>query len=70
MKVNECMTHDVKIVRPDQSIQEAALVMREIDAGLLPVGDNDKLVGMITDRDIAVRAVADGKDRRRRSATR
>jgi len=61
MKVSECMTRDVKIARPEQTIQEAARLMREIDAGLLPVGDNDKLVGMLTDRDIAVRAVADGK---------
>jgi CBS domain-containing protein len=55
------MTRDVCIAAPDQTIQEAARVMAEIDAGSLPVGENDRLVGMITDRDIAVRAVAQGK---------
>ena len=51
----------VKIARPEQTIQQAAMVLAEIDAGLLPVGDNDRMVGKITDRDIAVRAVANGK---------
>jgi CBS domain-containing protein len=60
MKVSEAMTTDVRIASPGQTIQEAARMMAEIDAGVLPVGDNDRLVGMITDRDIAVRAVADG----------
>jgi Mg/Co/Ni transporter MgtE len=45
---------------PDQTIQQAAEMMAEIDAGALPVGENDRLVGMITDRDIAIRAVAKG----------
>jgi len=61
MQVSEAMSRDVKIVNPNQSIREAARMMAEIDAGVLPVGDNDRLVGMITDRDIAVRAVAAGK---------
>ena len=61
MKVNEAMTRDVCIARPDQSIQDAAKMMADIDAGVLPVGESDRLVGMITDRDIAVRAVAQGK---------
>jgi CBS domain-containing protein len=61
MRVAECMTRDVEITSPDQTIQEAARCMAEIDAGVLPVAQNDRLVGMITDRDIAVRAVADGK---------
>jgi CBS domain-containing protein len=60
MKVSEAMTTDVRIASPSQTIQEAARMMAEIDAGVLPVGDNDRLVGMITDRDIAVRAVAGG----------
>jgi CBS domain-containing protein len=60
MKVSEAMTTDVRIASPTQSIQEAARMMAELDAGVLPVGDNDRLVGMITDRDIAVRAVAAG----------
>lgn len=61
MKVSECMTRDVKITSPDQTLQEVAKLMAELDAGILPVGDGDRLVGMITDRDIAVRAIAMGK---------
>ena len=61
MKVSNAMTRDVKVANPAQSIREAARMMAEIDAGSLPVGENDRLVGMITDRDIAVRAVAEGK---------
>jgi CBS domain-containing protein len=61
MKVSEAMTRDVCVARPDLSIQEAAKLMADIDAGVLPVGENDRLVGMITDRDIALRAVAPGK---------
>ena len=61
MLVKEAMSRDVRTVNPDQNIQEAARIMLEIDAGALPVGENDKLVGMITDRDIAVRAVGSGK---------
>jgi CBS domain-containing protein len=60
MQVNEAMTPDVRVADPNQSIQEAAKIMAEIDAGVLPVGENDRLVGVITDRDIAVRAVAKG----------
>jgi CBS domain-containing protein len=55
------MSTDVQLVRPDQTIREAAQMMIEIDAGSLPVAQDDRLVGMITDRDIAVRAVALGK---------
>ena len=61
MKVSEAMTRNVRIASPDQSIREAARIMAEIDAGVLPVGENDRLIGMITDRDIAIRAVAEGK---------
>ncbi|HEV2364003.1 MAG TPA: CBS domain-containing protein [Caulobacteraceae bacterium] len=61
MKIRECMSRDVKIASPDQSIQDAARLMGEIDAGVLPVGENDRLVGMLTDRDITVRAVAKGR---------
>lgn len=57
-KVSEAMSRDVRIANPDEPISEVAKVMAEIDAGALPVGDNDRLVGMITDRDIALRAVA------------
>jgi len=60
MKIREAMTRDVCMVRPDQSIREAAHMMAELDIGALPVQENDRLVGMITDRDIAVRAIAEG----------
>lgn len=58
MKVREVMTKDVAVANPDQGIGDAARTMAECDAGALPVGDNDRLVGVITDRDIAIRAVA------------
>jgi CBS domain-containing protein len=61
MQVREAMSGDVKIANPNQTIREAARLMAQLDCGCLPVGENDRLVGMITDRDIAVRAVAAGK---------
>ncbi len=61
MKVREAMTRDVRLVKPDQPISEAARLMGELDIGALPVEEDDRLVGMITDRDIAVRAVAIGR---------
>lgn len=61
MKVSDCMTRDVRVTSPDQSLRDAALLMGELDVGVLPVGENDQLVGMVTDRDIAVRGVAQGK---------
>jgi CBS domain-containing protein len=61
MKVKEVMSADVHLANPDQTICEVACVMAEFDAGALPVGDGDRLVGVITDRDIAIRAVAEGK---------
>ena len=61
MKVSKYMTRDVQLVTPTQTIREAARMMGEIDAGSLPVQEDDRLVGVITDRDIAVRAVAQGK---------
>jgi CBS domain-containing protein len=61
MKVRDAMTPQVRIAKPYQPIWEAAQIMLEVDAGALPVGDDDRLVGMITDRDIAVRAVASRK---------
>ncbi|MET3592104.1 CBS domain-containing protein [Mesorhizobium shonense] len=60
MKVGNCMTRDVKIANPDQPIRDVAQMMSSLDAGVMPVGDNDRLVGMITDRDIVVRGVALG----------
>ena len=61
MKVSEAMTRDVRIASPDETLQQTARVLAEIDSGVMPVGENDKLVGMITDRDIAIRGVARGK---------
>ena len=61
MRVSEAMTRDVRVANPNQSIRDVAKIMAEIDAGVVPVGENDRLVGMITDRDIAIRAVAVGK---------
>lgn len=61
MQVSKLMTRDVKLITPSQTIRDAAQMMLELDAGALPVQQDDRLVGMITDRDIAVRAVAEGK---------
>ena len=61
MKVFQVMTPSVRIAHPDDTLQTAAQIMCEYDFGFLPVGQNDRLVGMITDRDIAVRAVARDK---------
>lgn len=62
MKVGELMTPDVEIVAPDDTLHTAARMMADLDTGALPVGENDRLVGMITDRDITIRAVAEGRD--------
>jgi len=60
MKVSEVMTREVQTIQPDQTAQEAASFMLSADAGSIPVTDGERLVGMITDRDIAVRGVAKG----------
>jgi len=60
MKVQEVMTQDVTMATPQTTLKQAACMMRDMDIGALPVGDQDRLVGMITDRDIAVRGVAKG----------
>ena len=60
MLVRELMSRDVALIHPERSIREAAEQMHKIDAGVLPVANDERLVGMITDRDIAVRAVAAG----------
>jgi CBS domain-containing protein len=62
MQVREVMTHHVEVVRPDTTLQEAAQKMRSLDVGPLPVCDGERLVGMLTDRDITVRATAEGRD--------
>ena len=61
MKVSEAMTRDVRVANPEDTVQQAARLMASLDAGVLPVGTDDRLVGMITDRDIAIRGVAEGK---------
>jgi CBS domain-containing protein len=60
MKVSEVMTRDVQTIQPDQPVQEAASFMLSADAGSIPVTEGDRLIGMITDRDIAVRGIAKG----------
>jgi len=61
-QIKEVMSPDYKFISPDTSVQEAAKLMRDGDFGFIPVGENDKLIGMVTDRDIAIRSVAEGKD--------
>lgn len=64
MQLKEVMTPGVEVISPEASIREAAEKMRHLDIGPLPVCDGDRLVGMLTDRDITVRAVAAGRDPR------
>lgn len=61
-KLKDLMSRDVKIISPDATIQEAALQMRIGNFGMLPVAENDRMIGAVSDRDIAIRAVADGKN--------
>jgi CBS domain-containing protein len=62
MLARECMTKQVELGTPTMTLQEAAIKMRDGDFGALPINENDRLVGMVTDRDIVIRAVAEGKD--------
>ncbi|HTV30101.1 MAG TPA: CBS domain-containing protein [Xanthobacteraceae bacterium] len=62
MKVKKIMHKGVQWVSPDTSVQKLAKKMKQYDVGALPVGENDRLIGMVTDRDIAVRGLANGKD--------
>jgi len=61
MQISEIMSRDVVIVSPTDSLQMVAQKMAEIDSGIMPVGEKDRLVGIVTDRDIVLRAVAKGK---------
>jgi len=61
MKIADVMSREVVLTSPEATIREVASKMSDLDAGILPVQDNDRLVGMITDRDIAIRGVAQGK---------
>ena len=63
MMVKAKMTRNVRVASPDDTIQQMARIMAECDAGALPVGQDDRLVGMVTDRDLAVRGLALGKAR-------
>ena len=62
MKLKDVMTPKVEVIRPEATLQEAAEKMCELNSGPLPVGDGERVVGMLTDRDITVRAVAKGCD--------
>jgi CBS domain-containing protein len=61
MQVQQIMSHDVHLADPNMTIRDAARAMRADNIGSLPVGENDRLIGMVTDRDIAMRAVAEGR---------
>jgi CBS domain-containing protein len=62
MLIREVMSKPVTLLTPDNTLDEAARKMKAEDVGSLPVGENDRLVGMLTDRDIVVRGIAAGKD--------
>ncbi len=62
MKVRDVMTTDMDIVTPNDTLRTAARLLADLDSTALPVGENNQLVGTITDRDIAVRIVAEGRD--------
>jgi CBS domain-containing protein len=61
MKISDCMTRDVQLANPEMTLRDAAKLMAKCDSGVLPVGENDRLVGILTDRDIAIRGIAEGK---------
>jgi CBS domain-containing protein len=61
-RIGDLMTENPRTTRADASVVEAAKVMREEDVGLVPVVEGDRLVGTVTDRDVAIRVVADGRD--------
>jgi len=60
-QLKDLMSRDVKVISPDMTISDAAQTMRDGDFGMLPVGERDRMIGVISDRDIAIRAVAEGK---------
>jgi CBS domain-containing protein len=62
MKIADVMTRDVQVILPDRNVRDAAKLMDDLNVGVLPVCDGERLVGMVTDRDITVRATAAGKD--------
>ena len=60
-RLKDVMSPDVKVISPDMTIRDAARTMSEGDFGMLPVGENDRMIGAISDRDIAIRAIGEGK---------
>jgi len=64
MKVKDVMTRGVEVVRPDSTVQEAAAKMKSLNVGPMPVCEGDRVAGILTDRDIVVRVVAEGRDSR------
>ncbi len=60
--IRELMTENPRTAQPDQPIADVAKIMRDEDTGVVPVVEGDRLTGMITDRDITIRVVAEGKD--------
>jgi len=60
-QLKDVMSRDVKVISPEMTIREAARSMCDGDFGMMPVGENDRMIGAISDRDIAIRAVAEGK---------
>jgi CBS domain-containing protein len=62
MQVRECMTSGARFIEPGTSLKEAARTMRTENVGALPIGENDRLIGMVTDRDITVRGVAEERE--------
>jgi CBS domain-containing protein len=64
VQVHDVMTADVVSIPPELTLQDAASIMKNLDVGSLPVSDGERLIGVITDRDITVRAIAEGADPR------
>ncbi len=62
MQIKEIMTENVEVIEPDTSVKEAAAVMKDLDAGVLPVIDGSNLAGVLTDRDIVIRSTAEGNN--------
>ena len=61
-RIREIMTSNPSTVEPDKTVVDAARIMKQEDAGVVPVTENGRLTGMVTDRDIAIRVVAEGRD--------
>lgn len=60
MRIRDVMSKDVQVARPGDSLQQVAMRMRDGDFGFMPVADGDRLIGTVTDRDICIRAIAEG----------